>query len=254
MLKFSPCLEIFFKDLPFVERIEKTASLGYNQFEFWTWWNKDVDAIKKTAEKHQIKVAAFCTKFVSLVNPDNRSDYLIGLKQTLDVAEKLNADVIISQVGNEIKDVSREKQHQALIDGLKASAELMEKSGQILAIEPLNILYDHKGYYLSRSDEAAEIIRAVGSEKVRMLFDVYHQQISEGNLINNIRDHFNLIGHFHIADHPGRHEIGTGEINYPVILQEIENLGFKGFVGIELFPLNKNHEEVLSNKLFFSFS
>lgn len=253
MLKFSPCLDIFFKNLPFEERIAKTASLGYKQFEFWTWWDKDPDTIKKSADVHGMKVAAFCTKFVSLVNPSVRKEYLTGLQETLKVAKKLNSDVIISQVGNELEGVSRNKQRQSLIEGLKASAEMMEKSDQILAIEPLNFLYDHKGYYLSRTDEAAGIIDAVGSEKIKILFDVYHQQISEGNLINNIRDNFGRIGHLHIADHPGRHEIGTGEINYPVLLHEIDNLGYTGHIGIELFPLNKNHEKVLNNNLFFQF-
>ncbi len=245
MLKFSPCLDIFFNDLPFEERIAKTAALGYKQFEFWTWWDKDPDAIQKAAGEHRMKVAAFCTKFVSLVNPANRAEYLSGLKGTLEVADKLNSDIIISQVGNELEGVPREQQRQSLIEGLKDAAELMEKSKQVLAIEPLNLLYDHKGYYLSRTREAAEIVDAVGSGRVKILFDVYHQQVTEGNLINNIRDNFDRIGHIHIADHPGRHEIGTGEINYPFLLKEIENLGYRGFVGIELFPLNKDHEEVL---------
>ena len=83
-----------------------------------------------------------------------------------------------------------------------------------------------------------------------ILYDVYHQQISEGNLINTIADYFTLIKHFHIADHPGRHEIGTGEINYFNVLGRIEELGFDGCIGLELFPVNKSHEHVLRNPMF----
>jgi hydroxypyruvate isomerase len=252
MLNYSPCMDIFFPDFPFEKRISIIAGLGYKQFEFWTWWDKDIDSIRNTIEKHDLKVAGFCTHFISLVDPTARNEYLEGLKKTIETAKKLNSSIIISQVGNEVPGVSREKQRQSMIDGLKASAELMEKTDQVLAIEPLNLLYDHAGYYLSTSQEAAIIIDAVGSEKVKILFDIYHQQITEGDIINNIKKYYDKIAHFHVADNPGRHEIGTGEINYPVVLKEIEKLGYEGNIGIELFPINENHDEVLSNKLFFS--
>ena len=146
--------------------------------------------------------------------------------------------------------ISQKEQRDTLIDGLKAAAELLEPTGITLVVEPLNVLYDHKGYFLSRTDEAAQIIEAVGSEHVRLLYDIYHQQITEGNLINTITDYLPLISHFHIADHPGRHEIGTGEINYFNVLSSIEELHYTGSVGIELFPLDEAHEYVLQNPLF----
>ena len=104
---------------------------------------------------------------------------------------------------------------------------------------------DHAGYYLSRSDEAAEIVNSVDSPNVKILFDIYHQQISEGNLIPNIRAYQELIGHFHLADHPGRHEPGTGEINYHNVLKAIRDVGYDGFVGLEYWPSGENHEATL---------
>jgi len=137
-------------------------------------------------------------------------------------------------VGQELPGLPREAQHQALIDGLRLAAPLLEKAGVTLTIEPLNLLIDHKGYYLSRSDEAFEIVRQVGSPRVKVLFDVYHQQITEGNLINNIRSGAEWIGHYHIAGHPGRGEIGSGEIDYRNVLRAIAETGYRGSIGIEL--------------------
>lgn len=144
----------------------------------------------------------------------------------------------------------RETQVQSLVEGLKESAKLLAGTDIILAIEPLNTYYDHQGYFLYSSEEAVEILKAVNSPNVKMLFDIYHQQIMEGNLVNNIKKYIHSIAHFHIADVPGRHEIGSGEINYPNVLNAIKETDYKGCVGIEFFPLNPDHKEVLDNPLF----
>ncbi|MBI4976633.1 MAG: TIM barrel protein [Spirochaetes bacterium] len=246
MFHYSPCLDIFFPELPFPERIKKVAALGYEYFEFWSWWNKDIAAVEKAMKESDMQAVGFCTKMISLVDASKRAEYLAGLKETIDVAKRLGTRGIISQVGNELAGVSRDEQKRSLIDGLKAAAPLLEAAGMTLLVEPLNIRYDHKGYFLSCSDEAAEIITAAGSKSVKMLFDIYHQQITEGDLINNIKKYLPLIGHFHIADHPGRHELGTGEINYQNVLSMIQKSDYNGAVGIELFPIDKQgHEKAL---------
>jgi hydroxypyruvate isomerase len=250
MLRFSPCLDIFFKDLPFERRVAKAAHLGYSCFEFWTWWDKDLGKLREAISASGIRCAAMCTKFVSLTDASERARYIAGLRETLDVVNATDTPIIISQVGNDLEGIPRGTQKRSIVDGLRASAELLEKTGRAIAIEPLNIRYDHTGYFLARMDETAEIVNAVGSDRIGILFDIYHQQITEGNLINSIVDYFPLIRHFHVADVPGRHEIGTGEINYFNVLSRIEELGYAGSVGIELFPLDKSHEHVLRNPLF----
>jgi hydroxypyruvate isomerase len=119
---------------------------------------------------------------------------------------------------------------------LKHVAPLFEKSGITLVLEPLNILCDHMGYYLASSYEAFEICNVVGSKNIKVLYDIYHQQITEGNLIPTIRKYFDLIGHFHVADVPGRNEPGTGEINYRNVFRAIEDLGYDKYVGLEYSP------------------
>ncbi len=232
-LKFSAHLDTLLTELSVSERIAKFSELGFPAFELWCWWDYDIQELCESSKRNNIAIAAICTKFVSLTDSQCRNEYLEGLKETISACKELECRVIISQVGNELSGVSREEQKRSIIAGLKESAKMLEGTGITLVIEPLNLLVDHAGYFLSRSEEAAEIVEAVGSESVKMLFDVYHQQITEGNLIPNIRKYISIIGHFHIADHPGRAWPGTGEINYRNVLGAIEEAGYDGYVGLE---------------------
>ena len=114
---------------------------------------------------------------------------------------------------------------------------MLEAAGVTLVIEPLNELVNHAGYYLVRSDEAFEIIDEVGSDHVKVVFDIYHQQISEGHLIHNITTNIDKIAHFHAAGNPGRHELSHGEINYPKIFDAIRQTNYAGYIGLEYWPL-----------------
>lgn len=118
-------------------------------------------------------------------------------------------------------------------------APFLEEAGVTLVVEPLNILVDHPGYYLYSSEEAFQIIDEVGSPNVKVLFDIYHQQIMEGNLISRIQRNINKIGHFHAADNPGRHELYMGEIQYLNVFRAIEETGYRGYIGFEYFPLEE---------------
>lgn len=244
---------MFFKDLPIEKRMEKIRDIGFQYFEIWSWWDKDVDALLNALKKNQIELAACCTHFIPLVLPEKRKEYIDGLEATVKTCRKLSCNMIISQVGNEVPGKDRNVQKESIIAGLKEASVILERNNITLVVEPLNTLYDHQGYFLSRSDEAAEIIGKVSSANVKMLFDIYHQQISEGNVINNIQRYIQYIGHFHMADVPGRHEPGTGEINYKNIFRRIEELAYHGHVGIELFPSDKNNHYGILKEIKDSF-
>ena len=113
---------------------------------------------------------------------------------------------------------------------------IVEPEGITIILEPLNILVDHPRQLVVHSEHAARILKAVGSPNVKMLFDIYHQQISEGNLTGNIRKYHDLIGYYQLADHPGRHEPTTGEINYAFVLRTIHDTGYRGAIGMEMSP------------------
>jgi hydroxypyruvate isomerase len=235
-MKYSVCIDSVFEGKDFVSSLKVIKELGFKRFEFWTWWDKDVNAIVKAKEELGLDNAALCTRFISLVDPALRDDYITGLKETIEVAAQLNCKTIISQVGDELEGVPREQQHASLVDGLKEAASLVEKAGATLVFEPLNTYVDHKGYYLYYSPEAFEIVDEVGSGNVKVMFDIYHQQIMEGNLIPNITNNINKIGHFHAAGHPGRHELDNGEICYPEIFKAIDASGYGDSMGLEFFP------------------
>lgn len=245
MVRLSCCIEALFNKIPYPERIKKSAKLGVPAFEFWGWSNKDLDEIKKAQDEAGIQLATFsCESGGPLVDPNCRDNLVEGTKRSIETAKKLDCQRLLITTGNEIQGVSRAAQHKSIVDGLKAIAGLLEDAGIIITLEPLNILVNHKGYYLYTSEEGFEIIGEVGSPNVKLLYDIYHQQITEGNLIDTITANINKIGHFHMADVPGRHEPGTGEINYKNVFKAISETDYDGFVGMEFWPVAPDDEAV----------
>ena len=127
---------------------------------------------------------------------------------------------------------------------LNAVKEAAEKTGIQMNLEGLNITTDHVGNFLKYTSDAAEMIRLIGSPKLKVLYDAYHMQINEGCICDTIRNFGDTFGHVHIADAPGRHEPGTGEIYYPRVYKALEEVGYQGYVGYELFPATTTAEAV----------
>lgn len=240
----SPSLDAVFHNsgLSFEDRVTRTRELGYGAFEFWGWTDKDIASLIVLKDRLGLTVGSFCTKDCNLVDPSKRDAFVQGLRESIAVAERLGCKYLIATVGDARPGVPRQEQHDSIVAGLLEAAPLLEAAGVTLVVEPLNELVDHGGYYLVRSQQAFEIIDEVGSDNVKVLYDVYHQQISEGNLIPTIRANIDRIGYFHIADHPGRHEIGTGEINYRNVLNAIRDAGYAGYIGLEYFPQRGDDE------------
>jgi len=247
MIKLSPCIEMVFSDSPFLERLERVKEAGFKAFEFWDWRNKNIDELKEKEEELDLACSAMVAAAGSaLVDPEADKEKLIEeVRASIEVAHSLGCRTLIMTTGNEISDISREMQHKSIVDKLSFIAPLVEKERVTIVLEPLNILVDHKGYYLWSSREGFEILKEVKSPNVKLLYDVYHQQIMEGNLIQNITSNIDLIGHFHIADVPGRQEPGTGEINYENVLKSIDKTGYDGYVGLEFKPSLSPHEKSL---------
>tara|TARA_R110002049_G_scaffold50370_3_gene143057 strand:+ start:92952 stop:93716 length:765 start_codon:yes stop_codon:yes gene_type:complete len=234
----SVCIDAVLGELAIEDAVALVADSGIGAIEFWGWWDKDLAILQAAVQEHRLAISACCTKFISLVDPDWRHDYLAGLAESIETANQLGCKTLISQVGDFRHGIPRDVQHQCLVDGLKAAAEKLEGSDVTLVIEPLNELVNHPGYYLIRSDEAFEIIDQVGSDHVKVVFDIYHQQISEGNVITNITENIAKIGHFHAAGNPGRHELTIGELHYPSIFDAIKATSYRGYVGLEYWPIH----------------
>ena len=237
MLNLSVCIDMIMGDLPFDERIAGVAAVGIPAVEFWGWLSKDVGLIESATKEHGIRVATFLVDPRGhLVDADKKDEFIDGLRGSIPVADRLGTDTLLVVTGPELEGVPRERQHASIVDTLRAAAPIARDAGKTLVLEPLNILVDHKGYYLSSSDEGFAIIDEVDSPSVKLLYDIYHQQITEGRLIQTLTANIDRIGHFHVADVPGRHEPGTGEINYANVFRAIGDAGYTGFVGLEFSP------------------
>ena len=248
-LKLSACIEMIFNNVPdFVDRIDRVAECGLPAFEFWGWNGKDLPAIRQRADRAGLALATFgCGSQGALVDPDNSEAWAEGAKESIAKAKEFRVPTLIVTTGNEME-LPREDQHAAIVRALKGAAPEAEAQGITLVLEPLNILVDHGGYYLSTSVEGFEIVNEVGSPRVKLLYDIYHQQITEGNLIQAITENIELIGHFHVADVPGRHEPGTGEINYANVFQAIAGTDYDGYIGLEFKPTGDHAEALEATK------
>lgn len=242
-MEFSVCVDALYMGKDLYAGMQEIKACGINNIEFWTWWDKDINKLCTQKERLGLQIKAFCTKFISLVDPAMRNDYLEGLRETIKVAKQLNCTTIISQVGNDTG-AARKEQHESLVAGLKECVPLLEAAGITLVIEPLNLRVDHAGYYLSHSDEAFAIIQEVGSANVKLLFDIYHQQITEGDVTRRLLQGIDKIGHFHAAGNPGRHELDDSELNYDHILNQIEATSYSGVIGLEYFPIGDPAKEL----------
>ncbi|MBE6610892.1 MAG: hydroxypyruvate isomerase [Ruminococcaceae bacterium] len=254
MIRFSACIEILFRELDFYDRFKAAKDAGLDAVEFWGFPGRDLSRIREECDKNELTLAAVCMGGAGeaaerfngrkLLYRDGIEDFLDVTRQSVEAAKELNCKSLIITVGQERDDATRYEQHTNIVLSLKAAAPIIEDAGLTLVVEPLNVLCNHKGYFLPSSYEAFSILEEVGSPAVKLLYDIYHQQISEGNLIPTIRKNIDLIGHFHVADNPGRHEPGTGEINYRKVFEVIDSLGYDKFVGFEYSPTIDSAETI----------
>ena len=221
------------------------VKLGFKAIEHLGW--KDVDLKKARAaidasgcalsaivvQSHDEKRQELVGWGHGIVFEDAYEPFIAAMGETVEAAKALACKNIIVTTGNERSDVSRPVQRNNIIKALKGAAKVVEDTDITLVLEPLNILVDHAGYYLTTTAEGVDILKTVNHPKVKLLYDVYHQQITEGNLISNIRANIQHIGHIHLGDVPGRNEPGSGEINYKNVLAAIANTGYNNYVALE---------------------
>lgn len=249
-MKKSICIETIFTEVPFEERFKLVKETGFEYIEFWSWEDKNIEKIKELCEKYNIKIASFSgDKAFSLINSNEKEKYIEYIKVSINTARYLNCSNLVIHsnalgdggiVMNDYRKVCDFDKFSTAYDILKALAPIAEKAQINLVLEALNTLVDHDGNYLSYTSDSAKLVRMINSDYIKLLYDIYHMQIMEGNIIDNIRKYISYIGYIHIADVPGRHEPGTGEINFINIFNALRSLKYDGFIGFELFPLKNS--------------
>lgn len=247
MLQGSACVEMMLQDKPMQERFQIAATCGAKACEIWGYAHYDFGMLQEAIAAGGIPLSSMCvgTKDASLAAlysekallcDDSADTFCRVVEASVKAAQQLGVTNLIVTTGQERDDRPRAQQHANLVLALRKAAKLLEGTGVCAVLEPLNVLHDHRGYFLSSTYEAFAVIREVDSLAVRLLFDIYHQQITDGNLIASITENIGLIGHFHVADTPGRREPGTGEINYHNVFAAIKKAGYNRYVGLEYAP------------------
>lgn len=227
-----PC---FFGNSSFPEAIKTISRLGYTAAETYDYSSLDRKEVKAVCEEYGVSLISMCTSEFRMTDASYRDAWLQGLKLSLDAAHQMGASKLITQVGQDTGD-ERARQHEAIVKTLTLARPLLEEYGVTVMIEPLNTLVDHPGYYLTHASEAFDIVREVASPFVKVVYDIYHQQISEGNIIPSVTNNLEHIAHLHGAGHPGRIEMWMGESDYKVIFDAIDKAGYTGFCGLEYHP------------------
>lgn len=246
MIRFSVCLETIFNDLPLGDGIAKAAACGASAVEFWSWRDKDLDGITRAKEVEGVDIAAFAA--VNGTSPDIRTatPTVNQFGSAIEAARQIGARGLIVFAGLEREGIPRQEQLDRLAATMADAAPEAAKSHITLLLEPLNARTDHPGTLLSATADAAGVIEKAGQPNVKMLFDIYEQYVTEGSVLHSIESHIGRIGHFHLADVPGRGEPGTGALDFTEMLKLIESLDYDGYVGLEFRPSGDHASAVKS--------
>lgn len=237
--RFAANIEMWsFGGVSHPDRIREAAKLGYPAVEFWPWRGKNLEEIIKACDETGVEVAQFIGWGFTpgMNNPKNHDQLEKEIAASIEAAKKLKTKKLTVIAGNDQPGMTQEQMHENVIAGLKKVAPLAEEAEVMLILEPMNIRVDHKGHCLYGSPEAVKICREVDSPMVKINWDLYHMQITEGDLCRRLREGWDQVGYLQLADNPGRREPGTGEIQYSRVFKEAWNLGYRGYVGLECWP------------------
>jgi hydroxypyruvate isomerase len=236
--RFAVNVEMWWTKLPFLDRIRQAAELGFPAVEFWPFQNKDLPAIAKLCEELKIEVSQFTAWGFSpgMNNPKNEDDFVATIEEACQAAKVVKARKMCVVAGDNQPGMTQDQMLAQVTKALKRAAPVAEKHQVMLILEPMNGRVDHPGHCLYGSTDALRICREVDSPMVKINWDLYHMQITEGDLCGHMREGFDQIGYLQLADHPGRHEPGTGEIHYNRVLKEAFDLGYRDYVGLECSP------------------
>jgi hydroxypyruvate isomerase len=228
-----PC---FFEGKDFIPAIYQMQKLGIDAIETYGWKELDLDHVRAVCAETGVEMISMCTTEFRMTDAQYRGLWLDGLKESCAAAVRVGAKRLITQVGPDTG-APRVEQHANIVETLRAAKPILEDTGVTIMIEPLNTLFNHPGYYLWSAVEGFDIVREVDHPLVKVVYDIYHQQIMEGNIIPNVTNNLDCIAHLHSAGHPGRNEMQYGESDYNVIFAAIDKAGYTGCCGLEYHPL-----------------
>jgi hydroxypyruvate isomerase len=257
MTTFSPNISWLYPEEPFSQRPHAVARLGFRQLEFGFPSHADIDAIADAQFEHGLEVVLFNQDVPVwdrqnrgyLAEPDRRDEFKRTLDEALSIVERLNVQKVMLPAGVERADMSNEAQRECLIENLHYAGPLAQQAGTIFTLEVLNP-QDNPGYFMTDSSEAIKLVRSIDHPHIRFQFDTYHLQLMEGHLIETLHAAQDVLGHIQFADCPGRHEPGTGEIDFRQLAAEAVEVGYTGAIGLEYIPLETGDASLAWTRTF----
>ena len=250
-MKLSLCLEMLFTDRPFIERLATASRIGYRAIEFWDWRDKDLPALADEAAHLGLTVAAMSgNRQHGLIDLDATAKLIEEMDQVFAAAEGVNCSRIMM-----LSDVLRddgsaaprpprpaEEKIESMVENLRALAGRAETASVTLLLEPLNTALDHRGCFLNTSALGVEIVRRVNSPRVKLLYDIYHMSMMGEDVLTEIEKNLEWLGYLHVADLPGRHQPGTGNIDYTAVNTLLKQAKYEGFIGMEFSALGPDEQ------------
>lgn len=243
MPKIAANLTMLFTEVPFLDRFEAAARAGFKYVEFLLPYDYAPEEIKALLDKNGLQVVLFnlpCGNWGAgdrgiAANPARVDEFRAGVDKAVAYAKVLGVPRMNCLAGKAVPGVPRDEHWKTLVANVRFAADKLAKAGVKLVVEAINH-YDIPGFFLNKTAEVLALLQEVGSPNVYCQYDIYHAQREEGNIVPTLREHLAKIDHIQLADNPGRHQPGTGELNYPFIFAELDRLGYKGFIGGEYIP------------------
>jgi hydroxypyruvate isomerase len=253
--QLAVCSEMVFTDMPFVDRARRIDEMGF-AVEIWSWHDKDLRALADTGARFSSMTGYLRG---DLIDPDTADEVVRTAELSIKAAETLGVPRLNLHTAELVDGKAARPRHRATgqmwltaLRTLERIGELGAAAGVTFCVENLNTIVDHPGVPLARAKDTLALVEGVGHPNVRMMLDLYHAQIGEGNLIELLRRCGDAIGEIQVADVPGRCEPGTGEIRYPAIAKTLRDIGFTGTVGMEAFASRDSVEALEAFRAAFS--
>ncbi len=245
-MKVSVCIDMMFSQLDFYDKFKAVKKCGIDTVEFWKWTNKDIDKVLLLLKENKQNISIFNIDSTDeklsydlsrgILNDGRTDDFVKALNESIPIYKKMGASAMIVLIG-EHAEYNKENVKKCLASALP----ILEENDVTLIVEPLNSI-DRVGYSMPYATPVFELLREINNPHIKMLYDIYHQNMMGDFNMDEIKENIDLIGHFHVADAPGRHEVGTGNVPYVEILREINTLNYNGYIGLE-YRATKPDEE-----------
>ncbi len=243
MPRFAANLSFLFGEEPFLERFAAAGEAGFGAVEYMFPYEEEAEAIRARLDDAGLEQVLFNLPAGdwddgdrgTACDPERVDEFREGVERALEYARVLDVERVNCLAGLRRDELPAEEQWRVLVENVRHAAEAFAADGRTLLVEPLNT-YDVAGFFLSTTSEATKLLDEVGAPNLRLQYDFYHVQKMEGNLCERFDGLLDRIGHVQVADNPGRHQPGTGEIDYPFVFGHIDRSGYDGWVGLEYSP------------------